>query len=148
MATLFRSASLFDVYRRLGAAYDLPVLIERSGNRGGDESPWTTAVQQDAPLDRVISISPGVSEAEWQAAYEKMLAPLAPGVYQLIVHLAYDEEEMRGATWDHPDWGAAWRQSDLDMVKSESFRNFLRAQGFVLINWRDLARASREAQLR
>ena len=34
-----------------------------------------------------------------------MLAPLPPGVYQLIVHLAYDDEEMRGATFDHPDWG-------------------------------------------
>ncbi len=33
--------------------------------------------------------------------------PLPPGVYQLIVHLAWDDEEMRGATWDHPNWGAA-----------------------------------------
>jgi hypothetical protein len=48
---------------------------------------------------------------------------------------------MRGATWDHPDWGAAWRQSDYDLVRSAAFRDFLSAQGFVLVSWRDLARA-------
>jgi hypothetical protein len=50
---------------------------------------------------------------------------------------------MRGATADHPDWGAAWRESDLDLVRSPAFRDFLREQGFVLVSWRDLARAGR-----
>jgi hypothetical protein len=81
----------------------------------------------------VLSISPGVPPFDWMKAYEQMLAPLPPGVYQLIVHLAYDAPEMRGATWDHPDWGAAWRQADFDLVRSEAFRNFLKAQGFILI---------------
>jgi len=60
---------------------------------------------------------------------------------QLVVHLAYDDEEMRGTTWDHPDWGAAWRQRDLEMVKSEDFQQFLKEQGFVLVTWRELAKA-------
>jgi hypothetical protein len=81
-----------------------------------------------------------VSKADWPLAYEKMLAPLPPGVYQLIVHLGYDDEEMRGATYDHPDWGAAWRQNDLDLVKSERFRKFVRDQRFVLTGWKDLGR--------
>jgi hypothetical protein len=60
------------------------------------------------------------------AAAAKLLAPLTPGVYELIVHLAYDDEEMKGATWDHPDWGSAWRQSDFDLVRSPEFRDFPR----------------------
>jgi hypothetical protein len=59
----------------------------------------------------------------------------------VIVHLAYDDEEMRGATFDHPDWGAAWRQHDFDMVKSPEFQKFLNDQGFVLVGWKDLAKA-------
>jgi predicted glycoside hydrolase/deacetylase ChbG (UPF0249 family) len=141
MATLFRSPALFEVYRHMGPAYSLPLLLERSGDRGGEQAPWATGAQNDALLDRVVSISPGIPAAEWLTAYQKLLAPLPPGVYQLIVHLAYDDEEMRGATWDHPDWGAAWRQSDFDLVKSQAFRDFLREQGFGLINWRDLSRA-------
>ena len=139
MATLFRSPELFAVYRGLGADYGLPLLLERDGDRNAPAA----AARDEALLDRVLSIGPGVPPERWLAAYRELLAPLPPGVYQLIVHLAYDDEEMRGATWDHPDWGAAWRQADLDLVRSEEFRAFLREQGFVLIGWRDLARAMR-----
>jgi chitin disaccharide deacetylase len=137
MATLFRSASLFGVYRGLGRQYDLPILLEREGDR----TSWMAGTEGEALVDRVLSISPGVPPDQWRSAYEKMLAPLKPGVYQLIVHLAYDDEEMRGATADHPDWGAAWRQSDLDLVRSAEFQRFLRDQGFVRVRWKDLARA-------
>jgi predicted glycoside hydrolase/deacetylase ChbG (UPF0249 family) len=137
MATMFRSQAFFDVYRRMGATYKLPLLLERLGERGGEAS-FNGTAQPDAFVDRVLSISPGVSAADWGSAYEKMLAPLPPGVYQLIVHLGYDDDEMRGATADHPDWGAAWRQQDLNLVKSESFRKFLADQKFVLVGWREL----------
>ena len=92
------------------------------------------------PLD-TDAISPGIEAKDWTAWYEKELATLGPGVYEVIVHLAYDDDEMRGATADHPDWGAAWRQHDLDMVKNAGFQKFLKEQGFVLVGWKDLARA-------
>ena len=139
MATLFRSPALQGVYLRLGSSYNLPLLLERSGGSG---SPWSAAVQAEALVDRVVSLdAPGAPASEWPAAYEKLLAPLPPGVYELIVHLAYDDDEMRGATWDHPNWGAAWRQADFDLVKSQRFRDFLRKQHFTLVKWKDLARA-------
>jgi hypothetical protein len=141
MATLFRTAEFFAIYRKLESAYGVPLLMERLGGRGGEQAEWTNVAQSNALIDRVISISPGVAKEDWAQAYEKMLAPLPPGVYQLIVHLGYDDEEMRGATFDHPDWGSAWRQNDLDLVKSARFREFLREQRFVLVGWRDLARA-------
>jgi hypothetical protein len=138
MGALFGSPALFDVYRRLGADYGLPLLMERRAATGS----FVTGGQDLALVDQVVGIVPGVSPAGWREAYEKLLAPLPPGVYELIVHLAYDDEEMKGATWDHPDWGSAWRQSDFDLVRSPEFRDFLRAQGFVLVSWRDLAKAS------
>jgi len=140
MATLFRSRELFETYRRVGASYGLPVLVERQGARGGAQASWQTGVP-DALIDRVLSISPGVKTADWMTAYENLLAPLPPGVYQLIVHLAYDDDEMRGATAGHPDWGAAWRQADLDLVRSAAFRQFLERQGFVLVTWKALSAA-------
>jgi predicted glycoside hydrolase/deacetylase ChbG (UPF0249 family) len=143
MAALFQTASLLAVYRGVAAEYGLPLLLERVGARGGHESAWATGAQDDALVDQVVSVSPGVPAGEWLAGYQRILAPLPPGVYQLIVHLAYDDEEMRGATSDHPDWGAAWRQSDFDLVRSQAFRDFLRGQGFELVSWKDLARAKR-----
>jgi predicted glycoside hydrolase/deacetylase ChbG (UPF0249 family) len=137
MGTLFRSEAFLSLYRRIGAEYELPVLLERSGERA---AAFPEAARESL-IDRVLGIEPGVPAAEWRSAYEKLLKPLPPGVYELIVHLAYDDEEMRGATADHPDWGAAWRQQDLDLVKSPEFREFLRAQGFILVSWGDLAKA-------
>lgn len=137
MSTVERSPALIQVYRRVGREYGVPVLLERSGQY----PPGADIPEREILVDRVLGMTPGVPIAEWRAAYERMLAPLPPGVYQLIVHLAWDDEEMRGATWDHPDWGAAWRQADFDLVRSTWFRDFLRQHGFILLSWRDLANA-------
>jgi len=138
MAALFRSADLYKMYQRMGYRYGVPILEELEGTHGplGVSPP-----PEEVLVQKVIAISPGIDAKDWNAWYEKQLAPLPPGVYEVIVHLAYDDDEMRGATADHPDWGAAWRQHDLDMVKNVEFQKFLKDQGFVLVGWRDLAKA-------
>ena len=138
MTTLTQSPGLFETYRKVGKQYRLPLLLERNS---GTYLPLGQTVSEDALVDKVMSIPPGVALQDWTKAYKDMLAPLGPGVYQLIVHTAYDDDEMRGATWDHPNWGAAWRQFDLDTLKSADFQKFLKDQGFILIKWRDLAKA-------
>jgi predicted glycoside hydrolase/deacetylase ChbG (UPF0249 family) len=140
MATLFQTQPLFEIYRKMGTTYGLPVLYERLGARGGAQS-WSRQAASDALIDRVVSMNPGVPPSGWFDAYRTMLGSLPPGVYQLIVHLGYDLDEMRAATSDHPDWGAAWRQSDYETVKSDAFRALLREKGFTLIGWRDLGKA-------
>jgi len=139
MATLMQSPALFEIYLRLGREYGLPVL-HRPSAMGDDPSAYPQPADEILDAD-VATMSPGVAAKDWLDAYKKMLAPLKPGVYQLIIHLAYDDEEMRGATADHPDWGAAWRQQDFDLVRRPEFQQFLRDQGFVLVNWKTLARA-------
>jgi hypothetical protein len=139
MGTLTRSPELVEAYRRMGWEYTLPILLERT--EGAHHPQGTSEAAEEALINQVVSIDPGVSTKDWLEAYKKMLAPLPPGVYQLIVHLAHNDEEMQGATSDHPDWGAAWRQADFDMVQSTEFHQFLREQGFVLVGWKDLARA-------
>ena len=138
MGTLFGTPEFFGVYERLGRSYGLPVLVARA-----DRTPPRQGQVADSAIlvDRILTIQPGVAPSDWLPAYKAMLGPLPPGVYELIVHLGYDDDELRGATWDHPNWGAAWRQADLDLVRSREFQGYLREQGFVLITWRQLARA-------
>jgi chitin disaccharide deacetylase len=142
MAGMVSSGELFGVYRKLRDEYKLPILLEPSGTHG--PPPGISVPGDEIMVQRIITMEPGIAAKDWIAWYKKQLAPLPPGVYQMIVHLAYDDEEMRGATWNHPDWGAAWRQRDFDMVKSAEFRQFLKEQGFVLVTWRQLGRASAE----
>lgn len=140
MVALFQTPELFSTYQKLGASYRVPILAARSGS--DHAVPASVKMPPDEVLvDRVIEMSPGIDGKDWLAWYEKQLSPLGPGVYEVILHLAYDDDEMRGATFDHPDWGSAWRQHDLDMVKSPEFQKFLKDQGFILVGWKDLAKA-------
>jgi len=138
MVALFGSTGLYRVYQSMGYSYDLPILETRSGSHAPQGAPPPA---EEILVEKVIEIDPGVDAKDWASWYRQRLQPLGPGVYQVIVHLAFDDEEMRGATYDHPDWGAAWRQHDLDTVKSPEFRQFLKDQGFVLVGWKDLAKA-------
>jgi len=138
MVTLLRSPALYESYNKIGKEYGLPLLLERGSN--GPYNP-TNQPPEYALLDRVLGIDVGVAPKDWLQAYKNLLQPLPSGVYEIVVHTAYDDEEMRGATWDHPAWGAAWRQSDFDMVKSPEFRQFLKDQNFILVSWKDLQKA-------
>jgi predicted glycoside hydrolase/deacetylase ChbG (UPF0249 family) len=139
MGTLTQSAALLDAYRKMGAEAEVPILLARNS----PVPPGASLREGEVLIDQVLQAAPGIPLTGWREAYERMLTPLPPGgVYALIVHLAYDDEEMQGVTVDHPDWGAAWRQSDFDLVRSEEFRTFLRTQGFVLVSWRELAHAA------
>lgn len=136
MGTVATTADLFKVYLGLGRAYGLPLLLERVPEWQG------VPVDQSLVLvDKVLQIQPGVPDDQIVQTYEKMLTDLPPGVYQLIVHLGYDDDELRGATYDHPDWGAAWRQRDFKVVQSAEFQSFLKQRGFVLVSWGQLGKA-------
>jgi predicted glycoside hydrolase/deacetylase ChbG (UPF0249 family) len=139
MAALDTTKDLLKVYEKLGRDYKLPVLLDRAASRKIPEG--GSVPQEQVLVDSIIEISPGVPPDQWLNWYEQTLSALKPGVYLMIVHLAYDDEEMRGATWDHPDWGAAWRQHDLDMVSSKEFQQFLQQQKFTLVKWSDVAKA-------
>lgn len=142
MGTLFSTPDLFGVYLGLGKHYHLPLLLAKDMRGAGANVQLPPDISPDAvPIDRVLQMTPGVPKEKWLKHYKEMLAPLPPGTYELIVHLAYDDDEIRAATFDHPDWGAQWRQNDLDLVKSAEFREFLKDQKFILITWTELGKA-------
>jgi chitin disaccharide deacetylase len=132
MGAIVTTPDLIKAYLGLGQAYKLPLLLD---NRAEALAPGSVL------LSELLQMRPGTPKSQWLDAYKKMLAPLPSGSYQLIVHLAYNDDEMQGATYDHPDWGAEWRQNDLDLVRSPEFQKFLKDQGFILLTWRDLAKA-------
>jgi len=137
MRALLTTPELVDVYRRLGRDNGVPVMLARAG--GLPEG--AVVPDPEIAVDGVLGVPAGLAPEQWSDAYRELLRPLGPGVYVLIVHLATDDAEMRAATRGHVDFGSAWRQSDYDLVRDGGFRAFLRDEGFVLVGWRDLARA-------
>jgi len=135
MGTIVSKPEFFAEYIALGRSYGLPVLLEQRPDFMGVEFPHEAIL-----TDHVVMV-PTAPKDQWLATYEKALAALPPGSYYLIVHLGYDNDELRGATAGHDDFGAAWRQRDLDVVSSPEFQRFLKDQKFVLVSWSQLAKA-------
>jgi predicted glycoside hydrolase/deacetylase ChbG (UPF0249 family) len=136
MLTLLGSEGLLSTYLALREEYGVPARVTPAPDFAeGKLGPACELV------DLVCEADTKFSSERWLDEYKAMLGPLPPGTYQLTVHLAFDDDEMRGATNDHPNWGSAWRQRDLDLVSSEDFRKFVADEGFTLVSWRDLGRA-------
>jgi len=141
MGTLFSTQPLFQTYLETGRHYHIPVLLTREPSDAMNPPLPAEFNLKTVPIDKVLQMTHNVGKDQWLATYEKMLAPLPPGTYELIVHLAYDDAEIRAATFNHPDWGAQWRQNDLNLVSSPEFRKFLKDQKFILVSWADLDRS-------
>ena len=140
MGTLYQNKTLLETLLRVGRDNQLPVLLPRElfALRGDLLSALN---QSDIAIDRMITIGPNIPADGWSKFYSDAIKTLQPGVTELIIHIAYDDEEMRGATVDHPDWGAAWRQRDFQFFTSDTFRRLLQENQIKLVSWREIGRA-------
>jgi hypothetical protein len=70
--------------------------------------------------------------------YTGVLKAMKAGLNILIIHTAFDDQEMQAITIDHPDWGAAWRQADYNFFTSNTCKNLLTDQAIRVITWREV----------
>jgi hypothetical protein len=129
---------IFEVLLRLGHEYHLPVFVARDWFNDHPYLPASLG-PQDIVLDHTVTIGPGVPPEKWADFYRDALKNLQPGVTEFVIHVAFDDEELRAATRERPTWGSAWRQRDFDFFSSSEFRKLLEQQRIQLITWRQLA---------
>ena len=139
MGTLYQNKALFEVFLRVARNQKLPVRVARTWFGRTDFLPVTLA-PDDVYIDRTLDINPSVAPNDWGKFYSDALAKLEPGVTEVVIHLAYDDAEMRAATIDHPNWGAAWRQRDFEFFTSDAFRKVLQENQIKLITWREVGK--------
>lgn len=139
MGTLYQNKALLEVFLRVARNNKLPVRIAKSWFARADYLPETLK-PDDIYIDRILDINPTVGPNDWAKFYSDAIRNLEPGVTEVVIHLAYDDAEMRGATVNHPDWGAAWRQRDFDFFTSDAFRKILQENQIKLITWRELGK--------
>jgi predicted glycoside hydrolase/deacetylase ChbG (UPF0249 family) len=131
---------IFAVFVRLGHEYHLPIFVTRD---------WFAAypylasslAEEDMVLDHTATIGPDVAPEKWADFYRQALRNLQPGITEFVIHVGFDNEELRAATRERATWGAAWRQRDYDFFSSSEFRALLAEQHVQLITWRELAAA-------
>jgi chitin disaccharide deacetylase len=139
MGTLYQNKALFEVFMRVARTQKLPVRVARTWFTQADFLPQTLTAN-DVYIDRVLDINPSVEPQDWARFYSEALKKLEPGVTEVVIHLAYDDAEMRAATSNHPNWGAAWRQRDFEFFTSDAFRKVLQENNIKLITWREIGK--------
>lgn len=139
MGTLYQTKGLFETFLKVARDYRLPMLISREWFSLADFLQQTLG-PNDIVIDRMISITPAVAADRWREFYTAAIKNLSPGVTEMIIHLGYDDDELRAATINHPDWGAAWRQRDLDFFTGDECRRALKESGVKLITWREIGK--------
>jgi predicted glycoside hydrolase/deacetylase ChbG (UPF0249 family) len=133
---------LFEVAVRIARDYKLPLFVARDwfADRPYLESSLSAS---DIVLDHTVTIAPTVPAAQWADFYKTALKNLQPGVTEFVIHLGYDNDELKAATRERDTWGAAWRQRDFDFFTSQEFRDLLSKQNIKLITWHEIASVAR-----
>jgi predicted glycoside hydrolase/deacetylase ChbG (UPF0249 family) len=139
MGTLYQNQALFETLFRVARDNKLLVRVSKEWFAAAPFLPSLLG-PDDVVVNGVISIEPGITAEGWSKFYGDAIRNLQPGITEMIVHLAYDNEEMRGMTFDHPNWGAEWRQRDFQFVTSEAFRKLLQENNVKLVTWREVGK--------
>ena len=137
MYALYGTPELFRTYAKVARSYKLPFL-------GVFESTGTTRselTENDiVPNTVIMRLQKGTPE-EWRKYYLDAIRTLKPGLTEILVHLGYDDAELRAVTTGWDSWGADWRQRDYDVLTSAEFKQALKDNNVVLVTWRDIQKA-------
>ncbi|TAM81443.1 MAG: ChbG/HpnK family deacetylase [Acidobacteria bacterium] len=139
MGTLAATPQLYSVLIKVAHELHLPYMAVKLPGRQGEEM-LKLVSPNDIVLDHLVMFTPPVPADRWTENYLKAIESLKPGLTEMIVHLAYDNSEMRAITVDHPDYGAAWRQRDFNAVTSPEFKQALKENHIILVGWKQLDR--------
>jgi predicted glycoside hydrolase/deacetylase ChbG (UPF0249 family) len=134
---IMTNKELFEVFVRLAHEYKLPFFVTRDWFA---QYPYLepSLGPNDIVIDHTVTIEPSVAPENWAAFYTSALGSLKPGVTEFVIHLAYDNDEMKAATRERATWGAAWRQRDFDYFTGQEFKMLLESQNVKLVTWREI----------
>jgi chitin disaccharide deacetylase len=138
MGSVMANGELLQVYLKLSEIYHLPILFPRSYL---GMLPPDIAKKFEGSiylLDNLFMLEPQMIGPQWIDAYAKGISELKPGLNQMIVHIAVDNDETRAICQGHPDYGSEWRQKDLDLVLGNELKDKLKAANVILITWRQI----------
>ncbi|WP_422080224.1 polysaccharide deacetylase family protein [Ulvibacterium sp.] len=125
-------------YMKLGKEFRLPVLLDSRIYAVQDAAIKSLLDESTVVMDYIHSILPADFEKGSNEYYSQLLKTLKPGITCLLIHLAYDDAEMQGIAVDHPEWGSAWRQADLDFFTSKECTRLIKENDIVLVTWREI----------
>ena len=138
MGTLLASPEYYQILLKLGHEYRLPVLIPADMIAGISPQLLEMLSKDNVVVDHLFMINQASPANKWGESYLNFIASMKPGLNEIIVHLAKNTDETQAIMINHPDFGAEWRQHDLDFVLSSEFKKALKDHDIKLVTWRQI----------
>jgi len=138
MGSVLANPDLVKMYLSLSDIYHLPVLFPRAYLSWFPPEVAKSMETKIFLLDNLFMLEPKMISGKWIDAYKKGIEAMKPGLNEMIVHLAVDNDEMQAISKGHDDYGSGWRQHDLDLVSSPEFKTLLKTNHIVLIGWKQI----------
>lgn len=149
MGTVYARPDFFEVYKKLGAEYGVPIMLPKPYEGMEKSAPLTTVQylqgQQERfrtegvfQLDRLITDgAPGQRTLDGRRkAYLETLRSLEPGITMMILHPGLLDEELKAATGRAGD-----RDADYRIFLEEGTQRLMKELGIELVGWQDVAPA-------
>ena len=135
------STEVMNIYRALGEEYGLPVLISKEIMKMSGLDPLVNIFEDDLVIDKIhYGMFTDFEAGLLKEYYRNVLDKLDAGLNMILIHPAYDDDEMKGITTNHPNYGSEWRQLDLESFTSEENKERLQKNNIQLITWKDITK--------
>ncbi|WP_108424554.1 polysaccharide deacetylase family protein [Flagellimonas amoyensis] len=134
----------FKIYKDLGKKYNLPVLINEQLMKWVGLNPDQNIEDGDFIVDRTyVGEFKDFETGELANFYSRVLENLKYGLNLILIHPAFDDNEMKGVTVNHPNFGSEWRQIDFDFFINQENKLKLRENNIELVTWNDVGNVKR-----
>ena len=138
MYSIHHNLGFLKSYIKVGHEFKIPVFIYRQVESSLHINLDTVVSDRDIIIDTILTAEFENYKAGMSDFYSKGFKNLKPGITYLILHTAYDDDEMRAVTIEHEGWGAAWRQKDYDFFSSPLCTKLLKENNIYLVTWREI----------
>jgi predicted glycoside hydrolase/deacetylase ChbG (UPF0249 family) len=126
------SHKVIEIYFDLGKEYKLPVLLTKKLPLRyllAKNSIIVNELYYAEPEDYVDGI---------EKYYRRVLESIKPGLSCILIHPAFDNNEMKEIMNNQVNGGSAWRQSDFDFFTSDICRQLIIDNNIKLATWREI----------
>jgi predicted glycoside hydrolase/deacetylase ChbG (UPF0249 family) len=109
MYTLGLSSELLELYKSLGREYNLPVLLNKQLLKNFSPGLESKINEDNIYVDNVfLGRYEDFEKGELADYYEQVLDDMKSGLNLILIHPAFNTDEMQAITVDHPNFGAVW----------------------------------------
>lgn len=138
MGTAVSSVEFLESYIKLGKEYGLPVLLDHRMELLKEPQIEVLLDEQVIVANTVYTANPPDYDTGMAQYYTKVLNNLDEGLNTILIHLAYDDSEMKAITVEHEYWHSPWRQADVDFFGSSECKALIEKNNITLVTWRKL----------